>query len=237
LDEVRVITWNMGGFAFRKKQAEAWAYLENTLKPDIALLQEVPRSKFDELSKKGRAFAYHGGKLGTMVYCAEGFSAKVEADETMSHCSSEMYLAAADVLAFLCPFVLISAHVNPDKEHKAHLRKLIEMLDQAGHARPIIIGGDFNACRHYDEVYKRNACSWFFDGMRRIGFYDCHFGLHGEEKRTHWSKKTSEPYQDDHLFVSSDWKDRIISCDILPYDPAKRLSDHGPVELVIDLPE
>jgi hypothetical protein len=58
-----------------------------------------------------------------------------------------------------------------------------------------------------------------------------------KEKQTYWSKKTSEPYQDDHFFAPAAWKDKIVGCEVLPYDPTARMSDHGPVELVIDLPE
>jgi len=237
MHRLKVTTWNMGGFAFRKKQLEAWAYLENMLKPDIALLQEVARSRFDSLWARGRAFAYQGATFGTMVFCADDLARKVRPNETMSNCSSEMYISAVDLLGFAEPLAIMGVHVNPDKMFKAHLRKLVEILGQALRRKPVIVGGDFNACRHYDVVHKKNICGWFFEAMKEIGFFDCHYGLHGEEKRTYWSKKTTEPYQDDHFFAPADWKGRIISCDVLPYDPTKRLSDHGPVELVIDLPE
>jgi exonuclease III len=225
----------MGGFAFRKRQAEAWAYLENMLKPDIALLQEVARSKFDSLCANGRAFAYQGAKFGTMVFCSDDLSARLRPEESLSHCSSEVYISAIELLELAEPLSIMSVHVNPDKMFKANLRKLVEILDQALRRKPVIVGGDFNACRLYDVVHKKNTCGWFFEAMKGIGFFDCHYGLHGEEKQTYWSKKTSEPYQDDHFFAPAAWKDRIVSCDVLPYDPAKGLSDHGPVELVVDL--
>jgi exonuclease III len=237
MNRVKVITWNMGGFRFQKKQAQAWAYLENTLKPDIALLQEVGRSKFDSLCADGRAFAYQGSKFGTMIFCRDDFARKVRQNEALSLCSSEVYISAVDLLGLAEPLSIMSVHVNPDKMFKANLRKLVEILGQALRTRPIIVGGDFNACRRYDVVHKKNVCGWFFEEMKKIGFFDCHYGLHGEEKRTYWSKKTSEPYQDDHFFAPANWKGRIISCDVLPYDSAKRLSDHGPAELIIELPK
>jgi endonuclease/exonuclease/phosphatase family metal-dependent hydrolase len=225
----------MGGFAYQKKQVEAWPYLENTLKPDIALLQEVPCSIFDKWRECRQGFAYQGAAFGTMIFCAQDFAGKTIANDDHSFRQSDIYVSAVDVRLKAKPIAIMSVHVYPGKQQKKTLTKLLGFLEQALCLKPTIVGGDFNACRHYDVIYKKNSYSWFFEEMERIGFYDCHFGLHGKEKQTYWSKKTAEPYQDDHIFVPADWKNRIIRCDVLPYDPTRGMSDHGPIELVIDL--
>jgi hypothetical protein len=38
---LKVITWNLGFWLYRSKHLEAWAYLREQIRPDIALLQEV----------------------------------------------------------------------------------------------------------------------------------------------------------------------------------------------------
>lgn len=38
---MKVLTWNLGYWQHRAHHAEAWSYLRNTIRPDIALLQEV----------------------------------------------------------------------------------------------------------------------------------------------------------------------------------------------------
>lgn len=232
---MKIVSWNMGGFAYQKKQIEAWACLENDLKPDIALLQEVPRSKFDELDECRQGFSYQGAAYGTMIFCGQALATNAVENAERSIRTAEMYVSAIDFCLSERPIAIMSVHANPGKLQKEALKRLLDFLELVGRSVPIIVGGDFNACRHYDEIYKRNAYSWFFEYIERIGFYDCHFGLHGKEERTYWSKRTAEPYQDDHIFVPADWKNRIVRCDVLPYDPIRGMSDHGPIELNLDL--
>ena len=44
-----------------------------------------------------------------------------------------------------------------------------------------------------------------------------------------------EPYQDDHFFVSDSLGPRVRSCHVIDNEAVRVLSDHGPVELDIDL--
>jgi len=234
---LKILTWNMGGFAYRNKQAEAWRHLAGVLKPDIALLQEVPCAPPRLSPENGSVLAYHGKKYGTAIFAAPDFVETVSPHEMAAFCSSRLYISAVDVLGFADPLVLMSVHVYPGNAQKGHLRMLTEVLEQARRSKPVIVGGDFNACRHYDLVYKRNAYRWFFEEMERIGFVDCHYRLHHREKQSYWSKRTKEPYQDDHFFAPEDWASRIVSCDVLSYDPVSGISDHSPVELVMNLPK
>jgi exonuclease III len=53
--------------------------------------------------------------------------------------------------------------------------------------------------------------------------------FHAEDQQSFFGRNTKYKYQDDHLFVSENLKEQLISCDVLDYEPVRRLSDHSPV--------
>jgi hypothetical protein len=49
---MKILTWNMGYWQYRNEHDEAWEYLIQEIKPDIALLQEaVPPDDLEESGK------------------------------------------------------------------------------------------------------------------------------------------------------------------------------------------
>jgi endonuclease/exonuclease/phosphatase family metal-dependent hydrolase len=42
-------------------------------------------------------------------------------------------------------------------------------------------------------------------------------------------------YQDDHIFITNDWTSRIRPCNVIDNKVVRRLSDHGPVEMDLDV--
>lgn len=93
-------------------------------------------------------------------------------------------------------------------------------------------GADFNAARHFDEVYKRNVYGWFFAEMAKKGLYDCHWNLHAREVQSFWGRGL-EKYQDDHFFVDAASAERVKACQVIDNDHVRKLSDHGPIELLL----
>jgi exonuclease III len=147
-EQLRFITWNMGGFAYRRMQASAWSYLVNTLKPDIGVLQEIPHSGPKFLLETGQVFGNRGGAYGTGIFSVRALAHKITVDEALSHSSSGWYVSAANVRGFYAPFSILSAHVGPGKDQKSYLRELLTILEEALRRLPTVVGGDFNACRH-----------------------------------------------------------------------------------------
>ena len=99
----------------------------------------------------------------------------------------------------------------------------------------ILIGGDFNAARRWDEVYHRKMCTKFFDKMNAAGFGEPHWDTKHEEVQSFWGGRTQEKQQDDHFFISKAWSERVLSCNVIDNEVVRRLSDHGPIVLELDV--
>ncbi|MCC6877067.1 MAG: hypothetical protein IT378_22370, partial [Sandaracinaceae bacterium] len=144
------------------------------------------------------------------------------------------------------PVTAVSVHVSTGDDQEDRLTKFADVCAELGRAERMIVGGDFNAARLFDEVYPgQHDFGAFFDGMERRGLCDCHWRFHGQEKQTFWRKGSVRPYQDDHLFVSETLAPHVRRCAVVddelvasgnpPTAVARMLSDHGPVLLEIDI--
>jgi endonuclease/exonuclease/phosphatase family metal-dependent hydrolase len=180
---------------YRKHHEEAWRYLLQELRPDIATVQEaVVRSvqgadgyiasvcDLDAKIDAGAAVLVRSG------FEAEAMPAPLKAEET--------YIAAARVVVPAGAFVALSIHVNPGKVQKQAFRSLTEKLRPALGSEAAVIAGDFNAARRYDEVHGKKLCRPFFDGMAAAGFRDAHWDRHGVEVQTFWGHQAKEKYQE-----------------------------------------
>ncbi len=63
---MKVVTWNMGYWLHRERHPEAWTYLREILRPDLALLQETMRPRVQD----GEAIHFHDFHQGwgTAIY-------------------------------------------------------------------------------------------------------------------------------------------------------------------------
>jgi len=236
---MKLVTWNMGcGSArtgYRKHHDEAWAYLIEQLQPDVALVQEAVVKKLMgaerdytvavcDLAPRIDAGA---AVLVRRAFPAEPVLAPLKAQET--------YIAAARVTIPTGSFVAASIHVYPGKFYKEALLSLSGNLGPAFADEPAVVAGDFNAARHYDEVYGRKLCGGFFEAMEAAGFHEAHWKLHGKEAQSFWGRQAKEKYQDDHFFVTGGWAARVKSCTVVDNEVVRRVSDHGPVVLELDV--
>ncbi len=128
------------------------------------------------------------------------------------------------------PVYFASVHVSTE-DHQKNLRAVINTLSPELRGRRFVVGGDFNAARHYDEVYKKNVYGWSFESLATNGFHDCHFGLHAKEVQSFWGRQAKEAYQDDHFFVSKTDVASVLDCRIIDNSDTRRLNDHGPIIL------
>ncbi|MBX3207770.1 MAG: endonuclease/exonuclease/phosphatase family protein [Labilithrix sp.] len=232
---MRVVTWNMGCGSprytgrYRKAHDEAWRLLLG-FEPDVILVQEalldVPAWVRDEETViVAQPPGYEGQDAGCAIVVRGGLMA------TRHLMTIEgSYFAAAEVTGRDGPMFVASIHVDT-KDQQKHLRSLVDALRPMLDGRRFIVGGDFNACRRWDVVYKKNVYGWFFDELAALGAHDCHFGRHEREDRSFWGHQAKEAYQLDHLFVERSGASRVRSCDVVTTDDTRRLSDHSPVLL------
>jgi endonuclease/exonuclease/phosphatase family metal-dependent hydrolase len=227
---MRIVSWNVGGPSYRKLQSRALDHLRDELRPAVALLQEV---MLDDL----RAHAITDGAMVVAIPSTAGASwgsAVVVRGVPAGPLEIEAfgsYLAAVELELGTTRVAFVSAHVCPDAKQRSYLETLLSTLDAREPRLPLVIAGDFNAARHWDEYYGRNVYGWFFDAMAQRVLRDVHFAQHRKEVPSFWGRRSAEPYQLDHAFVSEELAERVTSCDIIDNAAVRELSDHGPLML------
>jgi exonuclease III len=213
---MRIISWNMGcaprGSRYRRTHATAWRYLLDTLTPDIAFVQEALRPTQAVTPNDGELqwSADIGNQSGTAVFIRRGF-----AFEPLTVRSDKSYVAGARVSVAGEPIVFISVHVGPSNYRK-NLKTLVDALCPVIEGTRFVVGGDWNAARHVDDVYGGQWYRKFFDDLAARQMVDCHWTQHGEEVPSLWRKQDAHRYQCDHIFA-----DAITAsgadCNVMPH--------------------
>lgn len=219
---------------YRKSHGEAWDYLLQELRPDVALVQEALVSKIDEARSEHSVTVCDLGPnvvAGTAVL-VRGFETSVAPPIAVS---PHTYAVTAEIRTPGGPLSVVSVHVYPGEEQHADLARLVELLGSTFADLPVLVGGDFNSARRFDEVYGGKRHRTFFAAMETAGLHEVHWGIHGREIQSFWGRQTKEAYQDDHFFVTNAWAPRIVSCTVIDNDVVRRVSDHGPVVMELDV--
>ncbi len=235
---MRVVTWNMGcgpRSRYRHSHGEAWEYLRNELEPDVALVQEA---LVTEVTRAQAAYAVtlcdranDTVEAGTAVLVRHW---KVAPAASLL-LSDQTYAVPVKVTTPAGRLIVVAAHVYPKENLHRDLAKLTELASTTYGDLPVLLGGDFNSARRFDEVYGGKKHRGFFAAMEAGGLHDVHFGIHGRETQSFWGHQTKEQYQDDHFFLSKTWIPRATSCEVVDNEFVRRLSDHGPVVLELDV--
>jgi endonuclease/exonuclease/phosphatase family metal-dependent hydrolase len=148
------------------------------------------------------------------------------------------FLIAAEVeLAGCPPFVAVSVHAKIVENYvRPNLDEAFDALAPLLEGRRYVVGGDLNLSRNYDKVYGTAHHAEFLDEfLIGRGFVDAHRKFHPEEVQTFWGHQTRNAYQNDHVFVSADLKDRLSACEVVPRTGHEALSDHSALRLTVDL--
>lgn len=190
-----IISWNMGcgprSAKYRRTHDEALRYLLETLRPDIAFVQEAMLF--------GERIA---GEHGTVVWSADrgrdsgtGIIVRPGIDVTpLSLQSQGNYVAAATINYDSRPFTACSVHVGP-KDYRQHLVNIQDSICELLNEQLVVVGGDFNAARHWDTVHGGNWYTNYFLSLLENGFHDCHWGIHGREIQSFWGQQAKAKYQ------------------------------------------
>jgi endonuclease/exonuclease/phosphatase family metal-dependent hydrolase len=235
---MRVVTWNMGCgprvAQYRKTHDEAWDYLLQELRPDVVFVQEALVTKIEDARRNHSVSMCDlaaGVAAGTAVLVRNFDTAPAPAVSV----SRDTYVVPAKVNTPAGPLTVVSVHIYPGKEQHADLGRLVALLDNTFSGQAILVGGDFNAARRFDEVYGGKMHGTFFSTMASAGLHEIHWAIHGREIQTFWGHQAKEAYQDDHFFIAKPWASRVRSCDVIDNEVVRRLSDHGPVVLELDV--
>lgn len=229
---MQIVSWNMGCATKRycKFRDPAWSLLLK-LTRDVALIQEAMLDVPARVRDEGALFlepAYGTQTWGSGIFVRPWLLAR-----QIPISSPGSYVIAAEIGEGAAAFIAASVHVCPDKNQRASLRTLIDTLCPIFHGRHFVLGGDFNAARHWDVVYGKNVYGWFFDELASRGFHDAHFGLHGRETQSYWGRAI-EKYQLDHFFVPASSRKSVQSCEVLSECELGALSDHSPILMKLE---
>ncbi len=220
--------------SYRLQHAEAWGYLLDKLQPDVALLQETLLTPPSLASGRGRLIA-RGAFHGTKNWGSGVFLASPGVQELLTDCEG-VHIAAArgEMPGGAVNFVNLSVHAPARKSQLDALRKLVGAVTKLAREGRLVVGGDFNAARLWDDAKHKTAYRPFFEAMAAAAFYDCTWRKNGREQQSFWRDEGALPLQDDHIFVNETWGAKVSQCSVIDNAEVRRLSDHGPVLLVVD---
>lgn len=227
---MRIVSWNLGsnsaGYAAR--HADAWEYLLQELRPDVALLQEaVPPAGIERSLVFARPWASRA--WGSAVVTAPGRIRKGFTDTSRG----PVVVAELDD-----GIVVASIHARiVEGRTIPALQKTVRALAPYLENRRFAVGGDLNTARGADAIWPGHGHLEFFESLTGGGLYDCYWELNEHtEKRSFWGDVSPHSLQLDHLFVdvSTGSKGRVRACQILDTPEIRELSDHGPIIADID---
>jgi len=227
---MKVVTWNMGYWLHRGRHSEAWTYLRERLKPDLALLQETLQPQ----AHRGEYIDFHETHQGwgTAIYSPAW---SLEATEYKGEYPGRVATAVASIpgagRVFLASIhaPIIGNRVFP------HLSKIIDEVEELSAGSVAILGGDFNSARLAEDVWPGNGHGPFFDHMDASRYVNCCWRLHGRELQTYFRPGSKHPFQDDHLFITKDLLSRLVACEVVDNPVTRSVSDHIPLAIEITL--
>lgn len=243
---MRIVSWNLSQRGLNQRGRDTWAFLQQTLRPDIALVQEamapedLPENLREDLRDRYRDLwtpAWPNGGWGSAILSR---FRDLELDwkdwhrgaVVMAHCT----------VPSLGPVSIANVHARVI--NRRVIPPLYETFEEVrprlGHR--FIVGGDLNTAREAARRWPRNRHAEFWHDLEEWGFRDCHYLLHGAERQSFWRgalrKKpaTIHGLQDDHVFVDAETFGYVTQCFVWDTQEVRALSDHGPVVVELALP-
>jgi exonuclease III len=226
----------------KQQRKTAWSYLFNELDPDIALLQEV---KIQPLHLDNYNLIYHkldGKRDWGSAIVAKNSKLFEHHIQNYYPGSRGLIVAEAQVSKDISVTVInIYGLIDPDGYATTTLHHMLSDLTPILHKERkkkfIVLGGDLNISKQWDERYKNKdpLHRIVFDRLEDFGLVNCTELFYGGHIKTYSHNRGDFPWQDDYFFVSSNLKERIKSCEVINFDKINELSDHFPIVLELDL--
>ena len=221
---MKILTWNLGYWQHSSHHNEAWAYLCNDIKPDLAFLQEVrppswvPRHTllFEQVTR-GWGTAIYAPSVALSKEAFSLYPGRVAVASTVLN--DERSVLVASIHA-----PIIDGRVFP------HLANILAELESKHDSHSAVIGGDLNSARLAEKVWPGYGHGPFFERIDRGDrWVDCCRQFCPAEIQTFFRNGCTHPFQDDHLFVSRDLGPRLAACNVVLNGITRRVSDHIPL--------
>jgi len=233
----------------------AWRFLVEVIKPDIALVQEAGLASDETISNK-TSLAKIGGTRdwGSGVYSNSLPLKEIVYENSYpgSITGVELKLPSGRIIAFFSLYgKLETKYGDRTAFSTTSVHKMISDLNWvflglgkfAGLEKSIIIGGDFNASTQLDNTWKAgegrylNAHRILFERIEDYGLKSA-FDYPEKQKsyiQTHRHGKSKTLWQNDYIFLSGSLHSKIIRVEVIDNKEVRRLSDHNPVVVEIDV--
>jgi len=250
---IRIATWNMGHWQHSEKAKQAWEYLDKTVAPDIALVQEaVPiseqmgficlnttnqgsligneRTVWQEIDKKRN---WGSGVLTKSFPLREVHFQNSYAGAVIA---AEIMLPSRTILTAISLYGMIDQYGYSTTTLHRIFSDINPLLRGKMGERKIILGGDFNASLQWDSVQQGGSShKIFFERVKDFGLVDCLERFHPGQVQTLRHPKSEVLWQNDYIFASTELIGSLISCDVVDEPVVHELSDHNPVIAVFDI--
>jgi endonuclease/exonuclease/phosphatase family metal-dependent hydrolase len=99
----------------------------------------------------------------------------------------------------------------------------------------IVVAGDLNASVQWDEKYHDPAHKLVFDRLDDLGLVNCTKETFGGHIQTHKHSRSDFPWQNDYIFLNKNLYSKLLSCSVHNEEGMLNLSDHFPVEIILDI--
>lgn len=256
---MKILTWNMAGAGFHKlaTHAQAWDWLLKNAEFDVALLQEaIPP---DGLENSYRSALFQKRFPSSKIKWGNCILSREIAYKEFTPTVDPRWESAVKGPSLIAEPIgdepwLINIHSNanhiPDfkiDEFKAegaltcHSKRTweIEVISHELKAllsdKSFVLGGDLNSSLLLDKIYKRNTNKRLWANLETQGYFDLRLP-HSETEQQTFFRKSTHPYQLDHLFSDPETHVRSKSWTVLPRVVEKlQLSDHAPIVVEISL--
>jgi len=239
LVEMKIITWNMDYWKRTSEQRQyGFKYLQESITPDIALLQEIiPDKLFDQHYSVFFHDIGNKNKWGSATLTK--FEKPKEIFLSNNYPGSNGVIVVEIKISGDITLTVINIYGKIDSNGYASttMHHILSGLTPILHSkhRYIILGGDFNVSEQCDEKYNGRDPSHklIFDRLEDFGLINCTKKFYNKHIQTHVHERSNYEWQNDYLFISKNLEPFISKCDVINNIEMKKCSDHLPV--VIEL--
>jgi len=237
---MKIATWNLDYWKRTPEQRQkGWAYLLDSINPDIALIQEIKPPQTDLSNDR---FLYHEidgkRKWGNALYSRFPIIREIYTSKSYPGASglitAEINVTNTLTLTVINLYGLLDSEGYATTTMHHLLSDLTSILDHKG-TRKIVLGGDFNVSKQFDKKYKWPAHKLVFDRIEDFGLINCTQKFFSDHVQTHVHNKSKFPWQDDYLFISENIEDTLLACEVINTESIREFSDHLPVLIELKL--
>ena len=245
--KIRIATWNMAYWQYKKYFEEAWDYNLKEIYADIIFFQEARPSKRIQNDKEHLVWNEIGGNRpwGSGVYSKKY---KLTEEIIKTEFKGAFSIASTNIedkkLTFISLYGLMESN-GPTKGYSmTNLHRMLSDLTGIlnGHIngkRKIVLGGDFNASIQFDDIYGQkytpNAHKIFFERIKDFGLFNCFNPFYKDYVQTLRHHISKVKWQNDYFFVSKSISKKLINCEVVDNNKVRKYSDHNPVVITLDL--